>query len=80
MGEEKRDFRFTAGIHVSLIKRSNKGFELFVISYDMYSFNPETTLGLMHISHVLNELFMVFYHFLNEFNCFTLFESQKSIG
>lgn len=80
MGEEKGDFRFIAGIHVSLIKRSNKGLELFIILHSMYSFSPETTLGLIHTSHVLSELFMVFYHFLSEFNCFTLFEPQKSIG
>lgn len=80
MREEKGDFRFIAGIHVSLIKRSNKGLELFIILHGMYSFSPETTLGLIHTSHVLNELFTVFYHFLSEFNCFTLFEPQKSIG
>lgn len=66
--EERRkgDFKFMARAHVSLIKKSSKGLELFyaiIILHGMYSFKPATTLGLVHTDHVLNELFMVLYYF-----------------
>lgn len=62
MGEEKRDCMFTAGAHISLIKISTKGFELFyevTVLYSMCSFSPDITLGLVLTGHSLNELFMV---------------------
>lgn len=61
MGEEKRDCTFTAA-HISLIKISTKGLELFydvTVLYSMCSFSLDTTLGLVLTGHILNELFMV---------------------
>lgn len=62
MGEEKRDCTFTAGAHISLIKISTKGLELFydvTVYYSLCSFSPDTVLGLVLTGHSLNELFMV---------------------
>lgn len=62
MGEEKRDCMFTAAAHISLIKISTKGLELFydvTVLYSMCSFSLDTTLGLVLTGHILNELFML---------------------
>lgn len=65
-GRRKGDFKFMARALVSLIRKSSKGLELFyaiIMLHGMYSFKPATTLRLVHTDHVLNELFMVLYHF-----------------
>lgn len=62
-GRRKGDVKFMARAHVSLIKKWSKGLELFhaiIILHGVYS---ATALGLVHTGHVLNELFMVLYHF-----------------
>lgn len=54
---EKRDFKFIAGAHVSLIKISSKGLELFyeiIVSHGVYCFSPDTTRRLVHTGHILN--------------------------
>lgn len=59
MGEEKSDFKFIAGAHISLIKISTKGLDLLhdiIVSYGMCSFSPDTAMGLVLTGHILNKL------------------------
>lgn len=65
-GIRKGDFKFMARAHVSLIKKSSKGLELFyaiILLHGVYSFKPAPTLGLVHTGHALHELFMALHHF-----------------
>lgn len=51
MGEKKGGFKLIARAHVSLIKKSTKGLELFydiVVLHGMYSFKPAITRELVH--------------------------------
>lgn len=63
MGEEKGDFTFTASAPVSFIRESTEGLELFddiTVLHGMYSFKPDTSLGLVHSGHVLNVIYDTF--------------------